>query len=322
MTLATASLPARAETGALSIDAAACPTVDAAEIERRVQLELADVARAQEGAPPLRVAFACDGPPAGAREVTVTISDPVTDKRVERRVPMPPPADRERVLALVTSQLFVTSWLELLTHPAPEARPEPRTPPSPQLVERARDTATTKSELAPSRAELGVGAVLDLRSVLASPVRLGGAFVRPSLRLGAQTRIELTGAFAVGQASRARGVVDATLASFGAGLGWRSSPSAPLTFDAHALAALAYARAVGNATSDGATDASAHGFFVDLSVAAGPSLRLGSTYISLELAGGIAVPRLRATVAGEPDVTLSGPWLGARLSIGAGWGAR
>jgi hypothetical protein len=312
--------PARA--GALSIDTSTCPALDAAEIDRRVQLELADVARAQEGAGALRVAFACDASPASSREVTVTISDPVTDKRVERRVPMPPAADRERVLALVASQLFVTSWLELLTHPSPEARPAPATPPSPEVIDRARVTATEKAGLGPSRVELGIGGLVDVRSVLASPLRMVGGFVRPSLSLGSHLRFELGGSFSVGQATRARGVVDATMGAFGVGLGFRSSPAAALTFDVHTLAALAYARAVGNATTDGATDASAHGFFLDLSLAAGPSLRLGSTYVSLELAGGAAVPKLRAGVVGDSDVTLSGMWIGARLSLGAGWGGR
>jgi hypothetical protein len=312
-----------ARAGALSIDTASCPALDAAEIDRRVQLELADVARAQEGTGALRVAFACDdGGSKTAKEVTVTISDPVTDKRVERRVPMPPVADRERVLALVASQLFVTSWLELLTHPSPEARPAPTNPPSPEVIERAKDTATTKAGIGPPTVELGIGGLVDVRALLDSPVRMMGAFVRPSFALGNSLRFELGGSFAVGQATRARGVVDTTMGAFGLGLGFRSSKTASLTFDVHTLAALAYARAVGNAASDAVIDATTQGFFVDLSLAAGPSLRVGSTYLGLELAGGVAFPKLRAAVAGDSDVTLSGMWLGARLSIGAGWGGR
>ena len=316
--LATICLTNTARAGALAIDTSTCPALDAAEIDRRVQLELADVARAQEGAGALRVSFACDG----SNEVMVTISDPVTDKRVERRVPMPPPADRERVLALVASQLFVTSWLELLTHPAPEARPTPTNPPSADVVDRARDTASKNVRGGPSPIELGFGGLVDVRGVTASPARLLGGFVRPSFAIGPNLRFELAGSFAVGQVTRARGVVDASIGTFGIGLGFRSSSTARLAFDAHVLAALAYARVVGNATSDAATDASAHGLFVDASAAIGPSLRLGSTYLALELAGGYAAPKMRGAVAGDTDVTLSGVWMGARLSLAAGWGAR
>lgn len=312
--------PGLAFAGPFAIDTSACPSLDAEEIDRRVRVELADVATAQEGAGSLRVTFTCNDAPKGM--ATVVISDPITDKRVERTVPLPPKLDRERVLALVAAQLFTTSWLELLTHPSPDARPAPRDPPPAALTDRALERANAEAGSG-GRArgiELAVGGLADLRSLGSGPIFLGGGFVRPGFFLGDHLRLDLASSFATGHAARTHGAIDATVFGFGLGLGYRSSGRASVAFEGHALASLAYARVVGTSDSPGFGDATARGFFADFSLAFGPSVRIGASHLALEALGGLALPKLRAAVEGDHDIVLSGAFVGARLTLAAGWG--
>lgn len=98
----------------LDVELSACDAELRAErVRALLEIEIGELAApaGREGRP--RLAITCAGDC-----VLLSLEDPVTDKRVERALPAPEGAGRERVLALASSQLLIASWAELLVERA------------------------------------------------------------------------------------------------------------------------------------------------------------------------------------------------------------
>lgn len=294
-----------------------CGETDLDEIERLVALDLASVLEERGGAafPPVRVE--CDGP-----RMRIVVRDPVTAKTLERDLPAPKPGEvgRERTIALAISQLFLTSWTELLLPPAPVGPP-----PQPKGAVAAKRVArrTIAKELPGADWDLlGVGTA-TMRD-LGAPFVTFGAALRPSVGLGREVRAFAQVGGEAGASARTRGLVDASLVSIGAGLGWRSSPSrssrAGFAFEVLAGAGVTLVRLEGRPASDAVTATSASGVVADASVAAGPTWRVGVLRVGLEGRLGFVAPSAIGAVSGERAVRIGGPWIGAGFSLGLAFG--
>ncbi|MEM6296991.1 MAG: hypothetical protein AAGA54_37345, partial [Myxococcota bacterium] len=143
MSLALALLLTAASGDTLQVRSESCADVDAAEVERLVELELAAVTQEIRDGPPLRVDLVCSGD-----ALTIAVTDPLTSKQLSRTVPAPATgAGRSRVIALAIAQLFAASWLELLLAEEPEDADAPQPiEPEPGTAERAVRAATALVE--------------------------------------------------------------------------------------------------------------------------------------------------------------------------------
>ncbi len=311
-----AALPARAETG-FSVTTEGCPGLRGAEIARLIGIELATVSRRMQGEP-LRVELWCSG----ARLRIVAI-DPLTDKRLTREIDLPEGApERDRTVAILVSQLFLTSWTELLLLPPRDPPPSLPPPPvvSPDIAEAAR--AEARDAIAPSwvRASFALAFGARARS-LGSPI-LGTRFgARPSLLLGDHARLWIDLGYERGSVDRASGAVGYSLASASLGAAWRSSRIGPLVFEVGALAGAAYVDVRGEPSSQ-ATGSSASGAVAELALVAGPHFSVGALRFGLELGAGFTLPRVVGRVEHDTDVTLGGPFVGASFVVGAEPGGR
>ncbi len=291
-----------------------CADVDGREVERLLAIELAVVA-AQHPAPgTIAVALAC----AGAR-LQMTAQDPILNRRLAREVVLgPPEPGRERTIALLVSQLFLTSWAEgLLERPATTTAPAvPQAPPSSTVVVRGAEPPPPAARL-----ELRLESGLRLRD-WASPawgeqVSLGAAF---QLKGRLRALVELD--FEHGSADRAAGVVSWSIGAAGLGAGWRSRRHGVVAFDSSALASLGVVDVRGDASSPAVGGSTLTGVVGQAALGAGPVFFWGAARLGLELQLGATFPTATARVSGEPDVALAGLWAGAGLSVGAGWAPR
>lgn len=112
--------------------------VSVEEVSSQLEVELGSVAEAWTDDAPV-VLLGCR-----EEQLHIEIADPITGKHVSRVVPLPPPVGRARVIALAISQLFITSWLELLVD---ESVAEP-SPGRDAAERRARDALAASDESA------------------------------------------------------------------------------------------------------------------------------------------------------------------------------
>jgi hypothetical protein len=312
---ATASGEARAETRAIDVAAEGCPDLHAEEVERILEIELASVSGHWTGPERMRVELVCHGP-----QLTIVAVDPVTDKRLSRELTVGPHvADRDRTVALLVSQLFLTSWTELLLTPPAEAAPL-RTATPPPLVARAAEKMA-RSALEPPAVTGALAAVAGPRvRDWSAPVVGVRAALRPSLLVGRHLRAFVELAYERGSADRAGGTVGYSFVSAAAGVGWRPPSLGPVVFDLAASAGPAYVDVQGNPSQPTVAGASTSGAVAELAIAAGPSVVVGPTRIGLELSVGETVPRAVAHVAADKDVSLGGLWASVCLVLGTGDG--
>lgn len=305
------AVPARAEMG-FSVVTEGCPELRAAEIARLLDVELATVSRRMKGEP-LRVELACEG-----TRLHIVAIDPLTDKRLTRDIDLPERApERDRTVAILVSQLFVTSWSELLLAPPrdpPASLPPPR-PVAPEIVQAARTEA--RDAIAPSWARASIALALGPRvRSLGSPIVGAHVAARPSLLVGDHARLWLDLGYERGTVDRASGAVGYSLASASLGAAWRSSRVGPLVFEAGALAGAAYVDVRGDPSAT-ATGSTASGAVGELALVAGPHFALGALRMGLELDAGLTFPRVVGRVEHDADVTLGGAFVGVSLVVGA-----
>jgi hypothetical protein len=299
-----------------------CGEIDVAEVERLVDLDLATVldardppdARDGERArfPPARVT--CEG-----GKMTILVADPVTDKRLERTLPAPKPREgRERTIALAVSQLYVTSWAELLIPPPPEPVGPPPAPKS--VAAAARRVVRRKIKAAePGSWELALLVAVRIRDLDRGYGTLATG-LRPSLAFAGPFRAFFQASFESGQAQRSRGAVDVTLAAVGGGVAIREPRVGLFAIDGWAGASLLYARLDGRPTAERTSGQGASGTALDFAVGVGPTLRLGPFRAGLEAQAGYTVPRLEGRVIGDDAVRASGPWFGGGVHLGLAFG--
>ncbi len=297
----------------IEVSTAACPTLDRAEIQRLLSIELGSVSRQWQqsvASEPLHVQLSCEG-----SRVAVAISDRLTDKRLARDVEIDPSApDRDRTAALLVSELFLGSWSELLRAPV--------APPPPAIPAHVPPPAEPPPHREPARALRGavdLVAGARLRS-LDHPVVSGDLVLRLELIAARHARFFVTGGYERGATSRSDGTVDFSLASAGLGVGWRSSRIGRLVLDVAATGSAAYVDLSGSARAS-AVGSSTSGAVAELALVGGPSLILGPARIGLELTAGWTVSPVTghvladatATASDTRDVSLGGIWLGASL---------
>jgi hypothetical protein len=244
--------------------------------------------------------------------------DPVTDKRLQREVSLRRTKDRDRTVALLVSQLFLTSWSELLLRAPPDpALPPPPAPP-PAVTRAAEGLA--REAIAPSSRRWLVSAAAGPRvRDVASPTLSGRVALRPALLMGEHWSLALELGYERGAAKRASGSVAYGAAGALVGGGFRTTPWGPLVFEVGARAGAAYLDVRGDANAP-AIGTSASGVAFELALGAGPTLHLGIARVGLELGVGLTAPRATAHVARDSDVVLGGPWAGLTLIVGVAEG--
>jgi hypothetical protein len=301
---------ARAAPNPIEVIADGCRELRAAEVQRVLEIELGSVSGRWTGPDPMRVELACSG-----TKLTIVAVDPVTDKRLSRELTLGPGvADRDRTVALLVSQLFLTSWTELLLARSPEAPPLPVARPPPVIAHAAERMARAAIEPPAVRGTLAALVGPRVRDWSAPIVDLR-ASLRPGLLVGRQLHLFLELGYERGAVGRLGGTVSYSLASAAAGVGWRWASLGPIVVDVAASAGGAYVDMQGNPSGQG-IGASASGAVADLAIATGPSVRIGAARLGLELSAGETLPRAVAHVARDTDVSVGGPWAGVGLVLG------
>jgi hypothetical protein len=298
---------ARAE---LTVEAKGCE-LDTKEVERLLAIELASVLEERKSPfPPVQVTCS-DG------AMTIVVDDPVTAKKLERTLPAPKPHEkgRERTFALAISQLFLTSWGELVLPPPPEpVGPPPRAQGSiaaKKIVQR-KVVASRGPALEVQLFGGGHGRDLDHAYVdFASAIRAG-------VVLDERWRAFVVGGWESGRASRNRGTVEVTVTSIGAGFGWRSPRASSLVLDASLSASFAWARLDGRPGSEATFADGGSGSSAELMLAVGPTFLLGPLRLGAEAHAGLMFPTVAGEVAGDAAVRASGLLVGGGLTIGFG----
>jgi hypothetical protein len=297
-TLAIGTNVARAASpAAIHMQVQDCPAVDAGEVERLLRLELQPLGATSR---PLEVTLTCSGP-----RVRMVARDPNLDRQLTRDVVIgPPDPGRDRTIALLVSQLFLSARAQdLLERPAPAAAVVVAPPPVAP---------------APSRRwELEVAAGARARD-WSSPAT-GEWIAAGAGRRAGPVRLLATAEVERGSAQRSAGVAIWTIEALGAGVAWRSGVHGRLALDATFVASLALAQARGEPASASFAGNSVSGVLGQAALSAGPSLSWSHLRLGLRLQIGATFPGATAQVSGDRDLRLGGAWAGAGLSVGWGW---
>lgn len=284
----------------IRVDAQACAGVAPREVERLLAIDLE--ALGPTGA--IEVGLTCTG-----ARLRMTARDPVLGRALVREVEIgPPDPGRDRTIALLVSQLFLTSWAEeFLEHPVP--RPAPAV---------SRPVAATAGPPPPAPAswdvQLAAGARLRdwVAPALAEHVSVAGG------RRAGRLRLLVLAGFEHGAADRAAGSVVWNLGELGAGVGWSSGRRHRVAFSAALTSSAALVHVQGEAASPASAGSSVAGVVGQAALAAGPCLAGDRWQAGLQLEVGATWPGATARVSGDRDLSLGGPWAGAGLWIG--WG--
>jgi hypothetical protein len=317
------SAPANA--GELRVEAAACPDLDGARVQSLLEVEVRPVLDAHPDLPDLVLVTSCSGP-----NLVLAVTDPVTEKRLERTMPAPAPDDpeRERVIAFAAAQLFHASWLELSSPPPKEeeradadeafARPPPEPPavsePEEKAAKAAATVATTTDRDRRGPHELWLRADVRWRD-LAAPTLMNHGGVRYGHRLPHHFTVWGEALAGFGRASRRLGYVDVLDVMAGAGAGWRTPMFGPLTVDLELGGAFVYERLAGHSDTGISTGVVAAPTG-EVGGAVGLTLHARWLLASLMAQGGFLFPGPTGRVEGEADVDPDGGWLGVGLRIG------
>jgi hypothetical protein len=294
----------------LTVRASGCSRLDEREVTRLLGIELGP-GLARDGRE-LRVEITCDG-----SRLRITAIDSITEKRLEREVHLgPEQLQGDRVVAILASQLFLTSWSELLLpaqHGAtPQGPPEPATADARRLAEtRAREAFAPRGGV---RWDVQIAGGVRVRE-LGSPLLVGRGAIRAGVIAGpAEIFLDVGGER--GAATRASGTVAASFADLAAGVSWRPLERGPFTLDIEAAGGVSWIELRGADPASGVEARSVSGIVGEGSIGVVPGLRLGSLRLGLSLQGGLTFSRARASVAGDDAVSLAGPWVGAGLTLG------
>jgi hypothetical protein len=299
--------PALARGRQLAINLADCGSLAADRISRQLRLERGEVLRQLKSDQLLRVAIVC-----GPSQTMIAITDPLTQKRVERAIPTPGAgADPERVLAIAASQLMLASWLELLTEP--EASDAPGEPDEPGAAEgAARRMAVVAARHAVPRRSLGLGvAAGGVVRDLSQPIWLWNARMLGRVSLVGSLELLVGVGVEQGSAERTSGTVSVLLLDFRVGAAYRWALWRGLSLDAGVAASLVHARFEGHPASESYAGTSAQTLAAQGTAELGLWWRLSRFRLGVALQVGGTAPRTTADVVGERAVELHGLWLGS-----------
>jgi len=280
-----------------------CQGLNAALVHKLLRIELSTVLNSKPH--DLRVHVSCKG-----HRATVRIVDTLTHKTVQRQFAVRHDRpDLERVIALASAQLFVVSWLELLT-PASPHRPPPAG--ARATVHAARRVARRAvQEGLGWRPTLGLEGAVSLRD-LARPMGVYGTALRFGVELGRSW--QLTGAltFAGGRAARQPGEVELLLPGARLGALWRWFRIGHVELASELLLGVQYARLRG-IPGDTAEGEVTDGLVGEVVLGSGPRLLMGRFRLSAQLRAGVTFPTLVGRVEGDLDVRPGLVWLGLSL---------
>lgn len=299
----------------LRLAAGDCGGLDVSETERLLRTELAVVAARAERVRAPVVHVTCE-----ANQVTIRVRDTRSRRTIQETMPAPPEGQpgRERVIALAASQLFLSSWLDVVL--AEERRPAAAPAEAPA---RARAPGRrARGSGAAFRPELGLNAAVRVRRIQAGvqaaagrlelgvgsrrvgfALHAGGERTRASDRAGGSIRFDLLGAGAGVELRRPAG-----------GIEWAASAR----FSGYWLRAAADVRP----GEPGTRATPANGSAFEALLGAGPALALDPRWrLGVELQAGALLPEIVARVDGGSDVALHGAFAGLALKLRCRLGA-
>ncbi len=273
-----------------------CGDLEHQELTRLLTIETADIIKKQPGASGLEFIVECR-----PDRMRIVIRNPQTGRQVERFIPLvrPDQPGGERIVALAASQLLVNEWLELFST-APKKEPEAYAPPV--VVTKKRDLSASAHP------------VLSMRD-LSTPFFLYGARLRFGLALEEYLVLFADLSFDAGRAERRIGSVDALLAGMGLGVNLSFLQSDPFVLGASLVFSGRYVRLSGSPGMETTISSASDGMVGEALLTIGPGFSFSGVRIGLDLGGGFTFPGVTGKVAGEADVTLSGPWILAALTV-------
>ena len=296
--------------GRVAVTAEGCAGLDATEVERILTLELITVAERWDGSVPLELSLQCEG-----GRIQLRADDPITGKQLSRDVGLELLVkERERTIALLAAQLFLTSWAEYLL---PDRTPGVLPPPPPEV--RVETERRVREAIRAPAIEADVALVAGPRlRAWSSPIAGIHGGVRPALVFGRHLGIFLELGYERGAATRAIGSVGYVLASGSVGALWRSGRWGALGFEAGVAGGAAYVDFTGEPSVISALGSSISGAVGEARAMFGPTVALGRARAGLELTFGATFPRAVARVPGADPVRIDGPFAGAALTIALG----
>jgi hypothetical protein len=305
------------KTGArIDLRAEGC-SLDQRELERLVRLELSTVLSPEDTTSLYQVTVAC-----GADATTLRITDPLTEKTLERPL-VPPPAaapEPERLVALAVAQLYRSSWLELLARDRdpPPLSPRERSRAPASVLQRAALAAQQRigEERRPARGALLVRGGVIARRLGVAPVALaavaldGRVALRPPLWLGAMVGVEAA------TLTRPAGDVDVRGVPLAIGVGVEPPVPGPVAFFARLDAGVEYVSLTGRRVAPGLVAGRVDGLGFQGSASAGAALRLRALRLEIAPRIGLLAGTPEGAIAGSKPVGTSGLSAGADVAAG------
>ncbi len=300
---------ARAE-GMITVVAVGCEGIDETEVGRLLAIEL-DLAPSVRAMPPLSFEVTCS-----TDRIVIRADDPLTDKHVQRVLPMPRSKQRnaERELALAASQLMVASWLELLVNTG-DTRPTRKTVDTP-LLANARQSAHRAiiKERRHSEIALSGGTRLRLRQSYFPGLHLaldGGGWVTESVGLFGRLAME------TGRLDQSNGQVVAYAGLAGARLAWRPIRLSIFSFETSLHGSCGYAYLQGDPADQAVGAFGVGGVTGEFGVDLTPVVWINRIGIGVNLTAGYMIKNPVGRVIDDQvsKVVLGGLFLGGTFSM-------
>lgn len=293
---------------AVSVAKVGCADLDIEETERLLRVELAVVAARAERPRAPTVTVACSN-----STLHIEISDPVTQATRGFDVPAPQgTAGRERTVALAASQLFLSSWLEMIVREPPR-KPEPH-PDAPRVDKPPSLRSSHHARPEPEHEELSL-AVGGKAHDLGQPFASAGLELLGVRVFDRRWFVGLRAAGENGTAQRSSGAIHSRAFAFGV-LGGLRFDSGAWELDAAACLGLSVLHASGEPSVMNAVGSSATGSAAELALLAGPALRLPPFRVALSAEAGLLEPAISLRTAHDRTTRLDALWLGGALFIG------
>ncbi len=299
--------PARAEPAApgeaaVQLRVQSCGNVSTAKIQRILLLELSAV---QHAPTKLDVDIIC-----ASDRVHIRAS---ADDTQERTVPplnhdMP---DRERILALAVSQLFV--------HIYKKQEPQKQPTPEPPRIEAPKPGVAPPKEVPRARWEpFASGAILRPANDLQGPLlQAGGGVAWTGLH---RILVRTTALYETGEVTREQGRVSVSSALLQAAVSWEWARWQRLGLGLGGFLGVNQAWLRGAPNDDGLRGGNAHGTGARFGGTLGGVLAPGDLRLRLDAVGAVLFAGAEGAVVRERTVTMHGAWFGANLTFG--WALR
>lgn len=308
------SAPADAPT--VAVEGQGCGDLDVMRLQRLLNLELAAVVDHSSPRDALVLSVTCKG-----EAIELAVTDPRTGRALTREVPAPEQAhpDPERIVALTTSELFATAWVDLLGAPPaqrsadeeptaaqPSAAPDPAPP---------RETPPASPAPVPSRRD---AIVIDVdgkgRHLTRAAVGVGGVAVGYGLWWHPRWGVFCVAGFEAGRTHRERGNVVALIAWGGVRVAWRSRQRRRTRARLDATVAATWGSLSGDPVP-GVRGSRVGGIGGEAVVRAGPQVDLGRVRLGFHVLGGWGIAGPTGRVTSEDPVRVRGLLVGGGLDI-------